>query len=167
MAGKDVGLVAKLKVSIDKTKLPDSIAVNGAELSGLNVLIDEIMNWYNGFNTTGLMAVIGETIDYIVQENFEKNGRPSRWAEWSTAWSKRRKEKPYGNSGTQILQLRGDMRDSLNVSKITKDSVTYGTNLEYAARQNYGGNGIPARPFMVIPESEYHFFAEAIMDYFK
>jgi len=167
--GGSLGLKANLKVRIDNKGIPDTIG----NLSGLKALTDEVLNWYNGLNKVLLMQSVGQILDYIIQENFEQQGRPKQWDGWKTYknpnrnWENRRAKPPYNKGDGKILQLFGNLRNSIQVTEVTSDSVLLSTNLAYANRMNFGGGGIPARPFMIIPESEYDLIAEAIFDYFK
>jgi phage gpG-like protein len=53
-----------------------------------------------------------------------------------------------------MLWLHGTLLRSLafgadgNVWNQTGNSITLGSSVKYAARQNFGGHGIPARPYL-------------------
>lgn len=162
---KGIWLKTKLNVKVNNINVSD-ISGDNATLSGFEAIFPEVERWYNSFNQTELMKAIAEVVDYIVQENFIQQGRPEKWAEWSPAWAYRRTQKPYNKSDGMKLQLTGVLRNSLTYTDLNNDSFKYGTNVEYAARQNDGGGGIPARPFLVIPETDYNLIVETIMEFF-
>lgn len=79
------------------------------------------------------MKIIGQIVRTSIVRNFEKGGRPAKWAPLSPVTLARRK-------GRKILMDRG-MGGGLAASihpRADKDSVTLGTNKIYAAVQQFG-----------------------------
>lgn len=105
---------------------------------------------------------IGNIIVESVEDNFQDEGRHNgdptsimggsqKWEKWSDEWQKRRNK--LGKGDGKILQLDGGLASSIDYDA-NKDSVIITAGKEYAYRQHFGGNGIPARPFLVIQEED-------------
>ncbi|MBF0528564.1 MAG: phage virion morphogenesis protein [Deltaproteobacteria bacterium] len=88
------------------------------------------------------MEKIGDVIVESVLENFQKEGRPTKWKKWSdTTILLRKKMTPSKDDGT-ILKLMGPLVRSNNY-KAADDSVTVfagGAAAPYAALQQFGSN---------------------------
>jgi phage virion morphogenesis protein len=87
-----------------------------------------------------------------VDDNFEAQGRPSRWAELAESTKARRTKT--GNWPGKTLQVSGQLRNSIS-AKSDARSAEVGTNLVYAAIHNFGGMAglgrkvkIAGRPFL-------------------
>lgn len=163
-----VWLKFNLNVKIDKSNITDSISDGDNSLSGLSNIYFEVERWYNSLNKIDLMKDISQQVDYIIKENFEQQGRSESgtsgtWAEWSNAWIKRRQK--MNKYPGMILQLKGHLKGSLSATDFTENSFLYGSNVDYAAFHEFG-MGVPARPFLVVPETDYDFITEAIIDFF-
>jgi len=84
---------------------------------------------------TPLMRRLSGVMADAVEENFEQEGRP-QWAALSPRTIKSRTRQ--GHWPGRILQLRGRLAASI-VTDHTRDSAKIGTNLVYAAIQQFGG----------------------------
>jgi phage virion morphogenesis protein len=82
---------------------------------------------------TPAMKIIGQIVRTSFVRNFEKGGRPSKWAPLSPVTLARRK-------GRKILMDRGmggGLAGSIH-DRASKDEVTVGTNKIYAALHQFG-----------------------------
>lgn len=112
-------------------------------------------------NLKTLMRRVGKIIANDIDDNFESEGtnQGDKWTEWSLDWKQSRTKKGRGDG--KILQFNGELRESMT-RLATNDSVIVGTNKEYAAIHNFGGdikkrNGkgtfkMPERRFMAFTE---------------
>lgn len=88
-------------------------------------------------NLKPIMREITHSMLNAVEENFDTQGKSAgkKWQQWSESWAKRRKE--MGKDG-KILTLNADLRNSLT-RKATDTEALVGTENEYAAIHNFGG----------------------------
>jgi phage virion morphogenesis protein len=113
--------------------------------------------------------VIGMDLLRSVDKNFDAEGRPSAWAPWSPAYGKWRAENKPGKILTRDARLR---------RSITSDpdgkGITLGTNVVYAAAQQFGMRRgakrrgkvtLPARPFLVVQDSDWPKVVKTIGDH--
>lgn len=134
-------------------------------------------------NTQPLMTQLARIMRNAVLDNFEAGGRP--------AWAPRKY--PSAREGSGLLQASGRLRNSITQNSTATEAVV-GTNVEYAAIHNFGGqtaphtilpkNGkalkfggrfakrvnhpgskIPARPFMVLQPDDEQALVDAVNDY--
>lgn len=134
-----------------------SIRVDDAQVrAALQRLIDRL------YSTEQPMREIGAVIDTQVQLGFragkDPEGRP--WAPLSPVTIARR-----SHGGTKPLRDTGRLQNSFS-TQITRNSVEYGTNVEYASTHQYGARqgeygrtqrggpipwgNIPARPMLPV-----------------
>lgn len=137
-----------------------------------------------------LLDFIGEHGKRSIDENFRAGGRPEPWQELkaTTLYGgihgrrllKNRKTPTLSArfrkylAGKKILINRGRLKNSINV-KTGRTSVTWGTNLVYAAIHNFGGPIprhsprfiMPKRPFMVLQTEDLRRFRLQIERYFS
>lgn len=135
-------------------------------------------------NRAPLMADIAGIMADAVEENFAQEGRP-KWLGL----------KPPGRPGGKILQDSGRLASSITPAS-DNDSALVGTNVKYAAIHQFGGktrpheirprNGkalafggrvlakvnhpgsdIPARPFLVLTDSDVEEIEEAVSEYLR
>jgi len=128
-----------------EVKLEDNIT------DKLNELQKRLKNLKPVFNQ------IGYSLIDIVEENFETEsflGKP--WTPLKEATKKQKAKKGY----EKILQNRGHLAESIDF-KASEDKLFLGTNVEYAAIHQFGGDAgknhsakIPARPFLPIDENK-------------
>ena len=105
---------------------------------------------------TPVMCQIGYTLIDTVEQNFETEsflGRP--WHPLAESTKRQKAKRGY----EKILQNRGTLAESIDFVA-TKDKLILGTNVEYAAIHQFGGDAgkdhqahIPARHFLPIDEN--------------
>jgi phage virion morphogenesis protein len=80
------------------------------------------------------MKIIGQIVRTSVIRNFEKEGRPNKWAPLSETTLKRRKK---GGGILRVKGMAGGLMGSINV-KASSRTVVIGTNKIYAATHQFG-----------------------------
>ena len=144
--------------------------------------IEELSRKVN--NPTPLMKNISRLAIKSILRNFQIGGRPERWQESIRAKMR----------GGKTLTLTGKLRNSIKAA-IHGYKIDIGSNLKYAKIQQEGGTitahnpsgylkfpiytgknkkewravksvTLPARPFLIIPESDRKQYEEAIRGYF-
>ena len=110
-------------------------------------------------NLRPLMKNIAGIFAYSTEENFKEEGRPDKWTELSESTIKQRtKNKQWPG---MILQISGQLASSVN-TYYDADSAVMGSNLEYAAIHQLGGQAgknksveIPARPYLQLTPDDF------------
>ena len=110
-------------------------------------------------NLRPLMKNIAGIFAYYTEENFKEEGRPDKWTELSESTIKQRtKNKQWPG---MILQISGQLASSVN-TYYDDDSAVMGSNLEYAAIHQLGGQAgknksveIPARPYLQLTPDDF------------
>ena len=110
-------------------------------------------------NLRPLMKNIAGIFAYSTEENFKEEGRPDKWTELSESTIKQRtKNKQWPG---MILQISGQLASSVN-TYYDDDSAVMGSNLEYAALHQLGGQAgknksveIPARPYLQLTPDDF------------
>lgn len=110
-------------------------------------------------NLRPLMKNIAGIFAYSTEENFKEEGRPDKWTELSESTIKQRtKNKQWPG---MILQILGQLASSVN-TYYDDDSAVMGSNLEYAAIHQLGGQAgknksveIPARPYLQLTPDDF------------
>ena len=110
-------------------------------------------------NLRPLMKNIAGIFAYSTEENFKNEGRPDKWTELSESTIKQRtKNKQWSG---MILQVSGQLASSVN-TYYDNDSAVIGSNLEYAAIHQLGGQAgrnksveIPARPYLQLTPEDF------------
>ena len=110
-------------------------------------------------NLRPLMKNIAGIFAYSTEENFKNEGRPDKWTELSESTIKQRtKNKQWPG---MILQVSGQLASSVN-TYYDNDSAVIGSNLEYAAIHQLGGQAgrnksveIPARPYLQLTPEDF------------
>jgi phage virion morphogenesis protein len=96
---------------------------------------------------------IGEYMLLSTRGKFDRqegpDGRP--WTALSPAYAKQKAQNPRALKG--ILTLTGTMRDTISY-RATPSAVVIGSNQVYAPIQQFGGRGIPPRPFLEISSAD-------------
>ena len=106
-------------------------------------------------NTVGLMRNMGGIMHDEIEENFAKEGRPNKWKPLAASTIRRRRKK--GNWPGKILQVRGRLATSFQV-KYDNNSAVCGTNVKYAAIQNFGGTTKQAARMRILHfQTDYRF----------
>ena len=101
--------------------------------SGIQKLLDDIQRRMG--DLTPAMKIIGQIVRTSIVRNFERGGRPGKWAPLSPVTQARRK-------GKKILMVRGlggGMAGSIH-ARADKAKVVIGTNKIYAAVHQFGAN---------------------------
>ena len=114
-----------------------------------------------------LMKNIAGIFASAAEDNFAEEGRPDKWQDLSKVTKKLREKK--GKWPGQILQVTGQLASSVN-TYYGNDSAVIGSNLEYAAIHQLGGQAgrnkkvtIPARPYLKLTEDDF----KEIINYVK
>ena len=110
-------------------------------------------------NLRPLMKNIAGIFAYSTEENFKEEGRHDKWTELSESTIKQRtKNKQWPG---MILQISGQLASSVN-TYYDDDSAVMGSNLEYAAIHQLGGQAgknksveIPARPYLQLTPDDF------------
>ena len=110
-------------------------------------------------NLRSLMKNITGIFAYSTEENFKNEGRPDKWTELSESTIKQRtKNKQWPG---MILQVSGQLASSVN-TYYDNDSAVIGSNLEYAAIHQIGGQAgknksieIPTRPYLKLTDDDF------------
>lgn len=118
-------------------------------------------------NLRPLMKNIAGVFAYSTEENFKKEGRPDMWIDLAESTKRQRKKK--GHWPGQILQVSGQLASSIS-TYYDNDSTVIGSNLDYAAIHQLGGQAgknqsvtIPARPYLKLTNEDF----EEIIDLTK
>lgn len=122
-------------------------------------------------NLRPLMKNIAGIFSYSTEENFKKEGRPDKWLALAESTKKQRTKKRKWPG--QILQVEGKLAASIN-TYYDNDSAIIGSNLEYAAIHQLGGQAgrnksveIPARPYLGITDEEQQEIIDLIVKYIE
>jgi phage virion morphogenesis protein len=139
-------------------------------MSDFNIIIDDKELQYQfkklidrGTNTRPLMQRLAQRLHFIVDENFEKEGRPRRWRPLNPATIRQRKRKGYTGN---ILQRTGQLKRSIT-EKVTNTEAIVGTNLKYAGVHQFGSRkqNIPARPFLKVTKDDIGILTNMVKQY--
>ena len=111
-------------------------------------------------NLRPLMKNIAGIFAYSTEENFKEEGRPDKWVDLAESTKKQRTKKRKWPG--QILQVEGKLAASIN-TYYDNDSAVIGSNLEYAAIHQLGGDAgrgkkvkIPARPYLHLTNDDFN-----------
>ncbi len=109
-------------------------------------------------NLRPLMKNIAGIFAYSTEENFKNEGRPDKWTDLAESTKKQRTKT--GHYPGQILQVSGQLASSIS-TYYDNDSAVIGSNLDYAAIHQLGGQAgknqsvtIPARPYLQLNNEE-------------
>ena len=109
-------------------------------------------------NLRSLMKNIAGIFAYSTEENFKEEGRPDKWIDLAESTKKQRTKT--GHYPGQILQVSGQLASSIS-TYYDNDSAVIGSNLDYAAIHQLGGQAgknqsvtIPARPYLQLNNEE-------------
>ena len=110
-------------------------------------------------NLRPLMKNIAGVFAYSTEENFKEEGRPDKWTDLAESTKRQRKKK--GHWPGQILQVSGQLASSIS-TYYDNDSAVIGSNLDYAAIHQFGGQTgknqsvtIPARPYLKLTNEDF------------
>ena len=122
-------------------------------------------------NLRPLMKNIASIFAYSTEENFKEEGRPEKWVDLAESTKKQRtKQRKWPG---QILQVEGKLSASIS-TYYDNDSAVIGSNLEYAAIHQLGGQAgknkkveIPARPYLKLTDDDFNEILDATEHYLK
>ena len=111
-------------------------------------------------NLRPLMKNIAGVFAYSTEENFKEEGRPDKWTDLAESTKKQRTKT--GHYPGQILQVSGQLASSIS-TYYDNDSAVIGSNLDYAAIHQLGGQAgknqsvtIPARPYFILLDDDFN-----------
>ena len=123
-----------------------------------------------GENLRPLMKNIAGIFAYSTEENFKVEGRP-KWQDLAESTKKQRKKK--GTYPGLILQVTGQLASLVN-TYYDDDSAVIGSNLDYAAIHQLGGQAgkghkteIPARPYLQLTDDDFVEIIDETTDFLK
>ena len=144
---------------------PIEIKIDNKEVN--RKLLDLAMR---GENLRPLMKNIAGIFAYSTEENFKEEGRP-KWQDLAESTKKQRKKK--GTYPGLILQVTGQLASSVN-TYYDDDSAVIGSNLDYAAIHQLGGQtgkghkaDIPARPYLQLTDDDFAEIIDETTDFLK
>lgn len=82
-----------------------------------------------------------------IRANFAAGGRPQKWLPLAASTKRQR------GSGARPLIDSGRLMGSIR-ARMRAGRLVLSTSLPYARRHQFGGRGVPARPFLVLPAAE-------------
>lgn len=94
-----------------------------------------------------VMASIGQELEGRIKDRFETETDPTGqpWAPWADSYDPAKGGSRPTDGNTSILDLYGDMLDSLNWQPESDDAVLVGFGKDYAAYHEYGTKKMPRR----------------------
>lgn len=120
-------------------------------------------------NLKPLMKNIAGIFASAAEDNFAEEGRPDKWQDLSKVTKKLREKK--GKWPGQILQVSGQLTSSVN-TYYDNDSAVIGSNLEYAAIHQLGGQAgknkkvtVPARSYLKLTNEDILVLLENIVKF--
>ena len=123
-----------------------------------------------GENLRPLMKNIAGIFAYSTEENFKNEGKP-KWVDLAESTKKKRQKT--GHYLGQILQVTGQLASSIS-TLYDEDSAVIGSNLDYAAIHQLGGQAgrkkavsIPARPYLQLTDEDFEEILEATEEFFS
>ena len=122
-------------------------------------------------NLRPLMKNIAGIFAYSTEENFKEEGRPDKWTDLAESTKKQRTKT--GHYPGQILQVSGQLASSIS-TYYDNDSAVIGSNLDYAAIHQLGGQAgknqsvtIPARPYLKLTDNDFEEILLEIIKFLK
>ncbi len=124
----------------------------------------------NAGNMQPAMGAIALEMHADVIDHFEKeSGRDGKWTPLTDyTLQQRMKNRKGGKGGTAILQDTGMLRMSLTqagspygINKVTKNTATVGTRVQYAALHQYSGT---SQSGAQVPKREFLWMSDDAMD---
>lgn len=105
---------------------------------------------------------IGLQLTSSVQQNFDKGGRPKKWAGLKLATLLQRGAEVGGSGRPEILRDKGFLMASIvsaptdpdGIWDLEKFQVTVGSQLKYAKHIQDGTRNMPARPFLMMQDED-------------
>lgn len=110
-------------------------------------------------NLRPLMKNIAGIFAYSTEENFKEESRSDKWIDLAESTKKQRTKT--GHYPGQILQVSGQLASSIS-TYYDNDSAVIGSNLDYAAIHQLGGQAgknqsvtIPTRPYLQLRNDDF------------
>lgn len=100
--------------------------------------------------------VVGQTRNRILDEKTSPEGAP--WAPWSKRYAAGR------DNRHSLLVGRQTLHDSI-ASYSAGNEARVGTNMVYGAIHQFGGRGIPARPYLGLSKQNVADIREVVIDH--
>lgn len=117
----------------------------------------------------GLAPLLGELGEYLLgttrdraAEEIDPNGMP--WAALSPRYAQRKAQK---RPGLGLLHFDNHMLGDRLAWQISGDTLYLGTSVPYGARQQFGGGGIPARPWLGVSATDAEGVQARTMDFLR
>jgi phage virion morphogenesis protein len=153
-----LGVTGLLQVRLD---------VDGGAIKGLQRIGERLLGKTRDF--TPVTKDMGERMRFSIEENFRTGGRPSGWKSLAPATVRARAR--IGKGPKPILIMSARLKNSITY-KPDSTGLTVGTNVIYARIQQLGGETgrggkvrIPARPYLVVQESDLAYFRKRILEH--
>ncbi len=108
-----------------------------------------------------LLAPALSVVAAALARNFDEEGRPARWTPLTpryVAYKARR----FG-AGLRILERTDALRHSM-ATRLETGALVASSDSPYAAFHQYGARFLPARPFLVLTESDKEEIAQTVAD---
>ena len=135
------------------------VDVSDGVTGGLRALSERVNDMQTVFADIGEYLLLSHSERWDRQESPEGRG----WKELSTDYlNSKRKRQSRGRN--KILVLDEYLRSGLRY-QATDTMLEFGTNSEYGARQQFGGGGIPARPFLGISDEDNQEISAILSDW--
>jgi phage gpG-like protein len=121
--------------------------------------IDSRLRALSSLNVRDILEGVGAEVESQTRRRIQEEKRSPDgvdWPEWSSKYAGSQhgasSHEPHEGSlreagGHSMLQLRGDLLDSIQY-QLEGDDVLVGSNLAYAATQQFGRGNIPPREFL-------------------
>lgn len=110
---------------------------------------------------TPAMRSARNVMDASIQQNFQRSGRPVRWAPLSPKYLRRKLRQGYG---PQTLVKTGLMRRSVT-SVAGSDNLKIGTAVHYARHHHFGTRKMPKRRFLLFQKQDVRDINRLVMEH--
>lgn len=117
-------------------------------IEGMSEIESKFKDWANqAKNPKKLLEQLGKREVKRTRDRFQSKSTPDnkRWQIWDRDTQEQRAREGTGSAG--ILVRTGALLRSIRY-QVKGDEVVVGSNLDYAAYQQFGTDNIPARPFL-------------------
>lgn len=100
-------------------------------------------------NMRPVLRVVAEDLKAVTDDSFRESRSPSGtpWKPLSPATIKKRRQ-----GSSKPLVDTGNLRNSIS-ARASRKAIRFGTNTPYAPPHQFGGEHIPARPYLPVTES--------------
>lgn len=127
----------------------------GVSVKGLKSLEDAVTMLGKLQNVPIFWGMIDQALQELTDARFANRGF-GKWPEYEQTMGVERairyrdwKNSEYPGTGDLLLQLSGDLRDSLGITNMTKRNMTWGTKgVKYADAHNFGNERNAKRRFL-------------------